>query len=374
MKKLITLAALSAIAILAAMAGCSDSGSDVIARVDDKDLTADDFELYAGNMRIAFPSAEEEFAKKREILDSMVVMELLIRAAYEKNIDKSEEVARVVLANRPRFLLDALYSKEVVEKTDVTDAEISLFYDRLEFKMRAFQVLVDDEDTAQMIFERLKEGADIEQMAFEYSTDPSAKRNRGDVGYFVWGAMVDEFQEACLAMEIGELSPPVKSTFGYHIIKLVDKAPNEARTSFEEMKESIRRQILNRKRSTLTQEYFTMIREKYPIVIDPAPCEYVLHKREGLYPPQLLKNLPRSDFDLEQLDRDERELVLATWEGGQVSIGEYLALIQNVPVQYRPDLDDYDSLEVIVFELKKQDILVYEAILQGMESNEGFQR
>ena len=230
------------------------------------------------------------------------------------------------------------------------------------------------EQAREDLIERLENGASIEHVAYEYSTDQNAKRNRGDVGYFVWGAMVDEFQEAAFNMEPGELSPPVKSRLGYHIIKVVDKAPNELRGSLEDSRESIRNQILNRKREALTLDYMEFLREKYPVVIDHATCDYVMHKREELYPPQLLESLPKSDFDLEQLDRNERELVLGSWEGGQVSLYEYLTSIRQVPAQFRPDLDDYDSLATIVFQIKSTDMLAYEATVQGIDNDDEFKR
>ncbi|HUV29903.1 MAG TPA: peptidylprolyl isomerase [Acidobacteriota bacterium] len=358
----------------AMFSGCGDSGNRTIAVVGDYNITLDEFEETTQGMRQTFPKADMEFAKRRQALDSLIVTRMLVQAAYEKGIDQHEEIARVVLANKDKFLLDVLYLRHVVENTDASDAEIRDFYNHLEHKLRAYQIVVDSLETAQMLFDRLKEGADFEQLAYEYSTDPGAKRNRGDIGYFVWGAMVDAFQEAAFAMEPGELSPPVKSRYGYHIIKVVDKTPNELRGSFEETKESVRGQILNRKRAQLTAEYFDYIRAKYPITIDSATCDYLLHKREQLYPPQLLANLPKSDFDLEQLDRNERELVMANWEGGQVTVLEYLSLIRQVPEQYRPDLDDYDSLKTFVFELKKTDLLSYEATLEGVENDPEFKR
>ncbi len=366
---------LSVLIVAALSFGCSSQDDQTLAVIGDKIITVEDYKEFTQAVPFNHATIDEELSERNRILDSMIVTELLILAAYEKGIDKNEEVARVILANRPQFLLDALYT-DLIKDVDVSEAEKRDFWNKLEFKLRAFQVLVADADTAQMLFERLKAGADIEQVAFEYSIDQSAKRNRGDVGYFVWGAMVDEFQEAAFSMEPGELSPPVESSYGYHIIKVVAKEENENRGSYEEMEESINGQILNRKNYRVTMEFFDGIKEKYPMVVDPSPFEYILHKRDELYPPQLLEKMPRSDFDIEQLDRNERELVVATWEGGQVTIAEYLQMLvqQQVPIQFRPDLDDIDSIKTIIFELKKLDIVTYEAIKLGFENSPEFEK
>jgi len=361
-----------ALVILVLASGCGEPGGETIAVVGDHKITVDEFDEYTLSIREPFATAEDEYAMKRQALDTLIVTHLLIQAAHEKQIDQLEEVARVVLANKDKFLLDAMYSRNIIDKADVTDAEIRDFHNRLEYKVRASQILVNDPDTAQMIFERITNGGNFEQLAYEYSIDPSAKRNRGDLGYFVWGAMVDEFQEVVFSMEPGELSQPTKSQFGYHIIKMVDKTPNELRGNFEESEEAIEKQILNRKRQSLMLEYLDYIAGKYPVTVDRTTCDYLMHKREQLYPPQLLEGMPRSDFDLEQLDRNERELVLASWSGGQVSVVEYLTRIRQVPQQIRPDLDDYDSLATIVFELKKLDILAYEATVEGLDNDEQF--
>ncbi|MFZ5979429.1 MAG: peptidylprolyl isomerase, partial [Candidatus Zixiibacteriota bacterium] len=211
-------------------------------------------------------------------------------------------------------------------------------------------------------------------LAFDYSLDPSAKRNRGDLGYFTWGTMVQEFQEAAFNMEPGQVSPPVATQFGYHIIKLVDKQPNDLRDDYKTIKKSLEEQIKNQKIAKLMEEYFQELKEKYNIQIEQATCDYIMHKRENLYPPQVLQNLPRYDFDLEQLDRSERELILATWEGGQMTLYEYLSTIKQYPVNVRPDLDNYDSLRTLVFIMKSTDILAYEATSLGLDNDSEFKR
>lgn len=352
--------------------GCGKSGSQTVATVGDHKITTADVDEYLIRLRMTFPDAQTEFDKKREILDSLVVTRLLIQGAYEKGIDKSEELARVVDQNKKRFLVSALYQKHIGSQIEPTEADIQDFYNRLEYRVRASHILVKDLDTAQALFERVKNGENFEQLAFEYSIDPDAPRNKGDLGYFLWGATVDEFQQAAFAMEPGEVSPPVKSQFGYHIIKLVDKQINETRTEFETMKESIASNLRRRNSTLMTMDYFKALAAKYPVAIDTATCEYLLHKREQLYPPMVLANLPRNDFDPEALDRNEKELVIATWAGNQMSVFEYLRLLRDVPARSRPDLDQYDSLSRVVFELKKMDILGIEALAEGLDSDEDY--
>jgi len=220
-----------------------------------------------------------------------------------------------------------------------------------------------------MILDKLRAGENFEELAFNHSTDPSAKKNRGDLGYILWGALVDEFQDAAFKMQPGEVSPPVKSAYGWHIIKVIDRLPNDSRQPFEAMKSAITTQIESRKGYRAAETFMKDIKSKYPITVDTASCQYLLKKRETLYPSELLASLPRNDFDLAQLDRNEKELVLATWDGGQITVQQYLDKTKSLPREIRPDFDNFDSLRTIIFELKKGDLLSIEAIRSGMDND-----
>ncbi len=367
MRKTLLLGTLLAVAA-GLTSGCG-SDEEVLAVVGDHKITTTEFYDFYGRGNRQFASAQEEFDSKREALDSLIIVRLLVGAAYEKGLDQREELQRVLLANRDRFLLDALYERRIADKAEPSKAEIKRFWDKLEHRIRASHILVDDPDTAQMILEKLQAGESFEKLAFEYSKDPSAKRNKGDLGYFVWGAMVPEFQEAAFQMEVGEVSPPVKSDFGYHIIKLVDRLPNEARGSLEQMSEEIAQQLKRNQEKKLMEEFLEEIRERYTIDIDTSVFQYLVHKREQLYPEQLLKGLPAGDFDTEQLDRNEKELVVASWEGGQMTVGEYLSRISNFSNNLKPSFTAYDSLANMIFEIKKLDLLVLEAHRAGLDND-----
>ena len=358
-----------ALTLGALLAGCGGSGDSVVAKVGDYEITADEFTQFYSTDYLAFAGADEEYEQLEQYLDSLMIIHMLVQAAYEKGIDRSEELARVVLANKDRFLLDVLYKTEVGDKASVSDAEVRDFWDHLENKIRASHIVVSDKDTAQALFERLKAGESFEKIAFEYSIDPSARRNKGDLGYFTWGALVDEVQDMAFQMEPGELSPPVETNLGFHLVKLVDKLPNEQRREFKTMKLELEQQITARKRYTQQREFFEYINETYPVTIDTTTCAYLLHKREQMYPPMLLETLPRSDFDTEQLDRNERELIIGSWDGGQITVVEYLEEIQKMPANMRPDLDKYDSLALVVAAIKRQDILLIDAHRRGLDSD-----
>jgi len=348
--------------------GCGSNENLTLAKVGDYDITVEEFDNFF-NINYPYQTAEEEFERRKETLDTLIVNRLFIQGAYEKGIDKVEELARVVLANKDKLLLDVLTQRKIVDDSEPSETKLKEYWDKLENKNRASHILVDELDTAQMILKKIEEGENFEKLAHEYSKDPSAAKNKGDLGYFTWGNMVDEFQNAVWSMEPGQVSPPVKSQFGYHIIKLVDRLPNEYRTDFDQMKPDLETQLTNIIRRKKGETYFNDIKDRYPVRVDTATCDYLLHKRETSYPPLLLETLPRNDFDIEQLDRSEKELILGTWNGGQITVLEYLEIIKSISPTIKPDFDDYDSLAVVIFNVKITDILVAEAHSLGIDND-----
>ena len=141
-------------------------------------------------------------------------------------------------------LRDQALREEVIGDLQPTDDELEAYleknistYDTPE-EVRASHILVDDEETANEVLDRLNNGADFAELAREYSTCPSAEEG-GDLDWFSRGRMVPEFEEAAFALQVGEMSGIVKTQFGYHIIKLTDR--KEAHTpTLDEIKDRVR--------------------------------------------------------------------------------------------------------------------------------------
>jgi len=368
---------ISSLLVLGLLFGCS-SDSDrgrLLAKVGDDKIYEDQVNEIVERMKKNFNNFDDELNFRRDILDSLIIQRMLVQEAYKKNIDELEEVNRLVLANKDKFLLDILYIREIEDKAKASDKEIKDWYDKMEYKYKVSHILVKDLDTAQRILDSLRNGGNFEELAVTYSTDPSAQRNRGELDYFVWGQMVPEFQEQVIKMKPGEISEPFKTRYGYHIVKMIDRVPNTERRSLENARDDIVSAIKNNKKSQLMEAFSDTLRARIPIKIDTGTVQYLMHKRENLYPPQVLNNLPRNDYDLNQLDRNDKELVLASWDGGQVTVGEYFTQIQKAKAYAEPpSITSYDSLAEYIFQLNVMDLLASEARRRGLENDPEFQR
>src|SRR5699024_5011093 len=141
-----------------------------------------------------------------------------------------------------------LNEKALTEGIEVTDEEIESYYENMKTEVKASHILVDDEETANKVKKELDDGADYAKLAKKYSTDEANKDKGGDLGYFTVGTMVGEFEEKAFTMEKDEISEPVASDFGFHIILVTDKKETEEEIgSLEDEKEEIRQVLLERK-------------------------------------------------------------------------------------------------------------------------------
>ncbi|MCJ8009955.1 peptidylprolyl isomerase [Lederbergia wuyishanensis] len=131
-------------------------------------------------------------------------------------------------------------------------------------QVQASHILVDDEKTAEEVEKKIKEGKDFAELAKEYSKDPGSAQNGGDLGYFGKGKMVKEFEDKAFSMKIGEISEPVKTEHGYHIIKLTGKkAAKDAK--YEDHKDEIKDTLFNKELQSQYQPWLEGIKAKYDI-------------------------------------------------------------------------------------------------------------
>src|SRR5690606_24086860 len=121
---------------------------------------------------------------------------------------------------------------------------IEEYFNQAKYELNARHILVKDEKKAKEIYDKLQNGEDFAKLAEEHSEDPGSGANGGELGWFSVGQMVPEFNDAAYALEIDEISEPVKSNFGYHIIQVTDKREVEDLGTLEENEPQIKQAIL----------------------------------------------------------------------------------------------------------------------------------
>ncbi|KGA98686.1 hypothetical protein BALCAV_0202740 [Alkalihalobacillus alcalophilus ATCC 27647 = CGMCC 1.3604] len=153
---------------------------------------------------------------------------------------------------------------EVTEEETVAYFEENQEQFNQEEQVEASHILVEDEDTANEVKEKLAAGEDFSTLAVEFSTDEASKEEGGQLGYFSKGDMVEPFEEVAFELELDQISEPVESEFGFHIIKVTGK--NEAKEAeFEEHREEIEDILFNEKFQVEYGPWVNLLREQYNI-------------------------------------------------------------------------------------------------------------
>jgi len=182
------------------------------------------------------------------LLDQLIDGRAIVAEARKTGLDKDPAVERQMTDAADRALESAVLSKQV--SPSITDAAVRARYDKDiagkpgEEEVHAKHILVDSEDQAKKIIADLKGGADFAALAKQYSKDPTAAQQGGDLGFFKKDEMVPEFANAAFALQPGQISPePVHTQFGWHVILLVERRRAPAPT-FEQARDELRQEMI----------------------------------------------------------------------------------------------------------------------------------
>ena len=240
----------------------------VLAEVNGKKITGVDYNLFIDSLN---PQLKQYFGGgelNKDVVNELVYQALLYEDAMEKGMDKEDEFIQVVEKTKESMLKTYALGK-LLATAEVKDEDIKKFYEENKdaFKQAesadASHILVEEEDKAREIYEKIKNGGDFEELAKEYSTCPS-KEKGGNLGTFTKGQMVKEFEDAVFENEVGTITEPVKTQFGYHIIKINQKNPAKE-LSFDEVKDRIVEQVRRQKEQEIYNEKITELKDKYEV-------------------------------------------------------------------------------------------------------------
>jgi peptidyl-prolyl cis-trans isomerase C len=253
-----TLGALAlAVVVLAAPSTIvrAQESDPVVARANGVDIRQSDLALAEDEVGASMPQMPPD--QKREYLITYLAdIIVLSQAADQQKLGDRDDVKHRIALERNKVLMEALLDD--VGKAAVTDDAMHKVYDDAvkqmapEEEVRARHILVATEDEAKDIEAQLKKGADFATLAKEKSKDPGAAEG-GDLGYFTRDQMVPEFADAAFKLDKGQISDPVKTQFGWHIIKVEDKRIKPTPT-YDEVKTQLETFVAHKAQADLVQK------------------------------------------------------------------------------------------------------------------------
>lgn len=240
----------------------TDKQNDILAEVNGKKISQKDVVSFITQMQ-----GGQQFLNPQgihQIADELVNQELMYIDAIDNKLDQDKEFIDQLELTKENMLKN--YSMHLLFKDiKVSDDELKEYYDNNKEVIKqpktykASHILVESEDEANKVLEEINSGLEFEKAADKYSTDKASKG--GNLGEFPQGAMVKEFEQALDKLKEGEISKPVKTQFGYHIIKL-DHTHDAHLPEFDEIKDKIHDTLLMIKRQEKYLEKTNKIKEK----------------------------------------------------------------------------------------------------------------
>lgn len=240
----------------------------VLAVVNGKEISEDTVLKFLNDLgpQMAMQFQSPEGIKR--VVDELINQEVLYLEALEKGLDK-EEAFVTELEKVKEGLVKQYALNNLLTNISASEDELLNFYNENKEKFQkpesvvASHILIDTEDKANDIIKEINEGLAFEDAAKKYSSCPS-KEQGGNLGEFTKGQMVPEFEEAAFSMELNTISDPVKTQFGYHIIKLISKN-EEALSTFDEVKDQLNQQVLGMKQQEAYLNKTNELKQKYKV-------------------------------------------------------------------------------------------------------------
>lgn len=331
MKRWLSIVAILIVGLLAFSCQMSDN---TVAKVGKQTITVDDFKFA---LKRRFPGrslAKIDSAQRWSILNYMIGKYRQANDALDLKLDTSR-VYQSDLENFKARLIGNKYFERVIVDKMISEKQLRDNFERQKEEVKAQHILISYKGArasrakrskeealklAKKIAKKAKEGkVSFNYLAEKYSDDPSAKSNKGDLGYFTWGQMVGPFQEAAFSMKPGEISDPIETPYGYHIIKVIDRRKNPFfnEDNFEEQKLDIKRNLYFAKQDSgrkLWEEHKKVLNKKYNAkILDDNIAKVVKLAKEKQ---QNGLNNPR------HYTTEEKNIVLATWNGGKLTLDD----------------------------------------------------
>jgi peptidyl-prolyl cis-trans isomerase C len=253
---------LGALGLLVAVVATARADPKVLAKIDGVPITEDDFNDALVDIGPGLPEKMEGPERQKYVLDYLIDLKLVAKQALADKLDGGADFARRLAYYHDKLAMEALLTSTA--KTATTEEAERKAYDEAakaqppEPEVHARHILLPTEEEAKAALARIKAGEDFAKVATELSKDPSG--DGGDLGWFTKDRMVPEFADAAFKLEPGQVSDPVKSQFGWHIIKVEGKRMKTF-PPFEQVKDQAARYVAQKAQTAV----IASLREKAKI-------------------------------------------------------------------------------------------------------------
>ena len=362
--------------------GKSVPDSPIIATVNGEPITVDDFYEEARNVParrvLNVGAAVKHYKDPRDILNMIIELEIVVAEARNRGLDKTEEFKKLRKSQLDEETMWQLYEEKVYSATAISEIELRNEYLRQNQKIKIRHLFSKNKNEILGIQNRLKSGEGFDSIAKELFRDPVLSSNGGDLGWLEWGEWDASFEEAAWELAPGETSEPVRTRFGWHLIKMDDRQQNIFITEdgFREKYSSLQKDVHRRKAKKLSDDYVNELMSSKTPIIDKdsfvAIADYmgevmsrrgkVITENEGSFSDPELRNIT-IDFTERLDDR------LVSWNNGNFTIGHFMEYLNGLSPKKRK-ITGAQSLNRKMWKWIRDRLLTEEAYRLGLDKSD----
>jgi len=367
-------------AILTSCSKKSEKGvpdSAVLAKVGNRKITAKDF-LLSYEFFAHIPTRKRGFEAKKDQLDRVVQTKLFALEAQKLGIDKDTTLQKYYDWYRKKAAIHELYRREVERNVHISDQELRRAFVKSKTRIRARHLYARTYEEAEQLLDRLRNGDTFEHLAHEVFRDSTLANNGGDLGYFSFGDMDPAFEDAAYSLRKGEISRPIRSQYGWHIIQVTDIQQDVLLTEseFAQQKSKLETELRRRKSAELSRQYVKKLLDPMHVTLKgkafavlAKEFDRAFGKSKDVPPPfpfapnMYSRELNQITGTLEAHMKD----TLLTFEGGYWTIGDFLRKLQGIPVTDRPIYRNPAKLQRDIAILFRDEQLAKVALSRGLD-------
>lgn len=359
--------------VLSLLYSCSKKEKNIVVTVEDQQLSKEEIINRYKTTKEYRDHSSFTKDKIKKFIDESVVGDLLISVdAIRTGFDKKPEVIEKVKEERKRLLIRAngpLYNVIIKDHLTISEAELKEFYDQIKDQIRIAQIVVSSKMLADSLYQVLQNGADFSQMAALFSIDISSKDRGGSVNQlFTQGSFNSNFEKVAFSLRLHEISTPIKTTYGYQIIKLINKQ-NAKKQPFEKMRSTLERKLKSKKINDFTEIYYDQLFKTYELSIEPENAKKII----AAYASSNTKTR-KPQISFENISEEENELPVILFKGGQWNIEYFIdkynnsTYINHIPLRRVEDVLNFGHREGI------KEMMYLEAVNLKLDENENFKK
>jgi len=368
-------AAWTLLTLLSLFACQRSNDKNTLATVGERRISVADFiEDYELSPRPGVVSRTSE--TRRNHLNTMIENYLLAEYGLEHHYDSDPRIINQIRAVSKTILVQQLYRTQVAQNAAVTETELRDAFLKSRRKIRARHLFVKSKQHADSLLMLLHQGATFHSLSQDLFRDSTLAKNGGDIGYFSFGDMDAAFEEAAYQLAVGEISAPVATKWGFHIIKVEDRvvSPMATEHEFQQRRQSLERILLKRKQEVLAQRYITEFMTPKNVVAKAEAINFLIRaarRMKKATDSQLPSDLPQlNDEEISSVQNEVEhhgQDVLVEFEGGIWTIQQFFEKMAETLPQDQPDFSSHLSFAEKLAVMVRNDFLAEEARRMGLD-------